>query len=113
VPTSVEPRLADLRHAWADIWPPALLVLGILLVSRSGALAVTGRSTAPLLWPRGDTRYQDLAHYFWGFLVFVTLRRLPGNFAPPAQVGYPMAIDRVPFGEVPAVWLLGHRPSLW
>jgi membrane-associated phospholipid phosphatase len=105
----MERCLTGLRRAWADVWPPALLVLGILLVSRSGALAVAGGSTAALLWLRGDTRYQELARYVLGFLLFVTLRRLADDFAPPAHIGYPIAMDRALFGEVPAVWLQGHR----
>jgi len=105
----MERRLTGLRRAWAEIWPPALLVLGILLVTRSGALAVAGGSTAALVWLRRDTRYRELARYVLGFLVFAALRNLADDYAPPAYVAYPIAIDRALFGEVPAVWWQGHR----
>jgi hypothetical protein len=102
-------RMIRFRRAWAEVWPPALLVLGLLLVSRSGALAVAGGSTAALIWLRRNTRYRELARYVLGFLVFAALRNVADDYARPAFVAYPIAMDRGLVGEVPSVWLQAHR----
>jgi hypothetical protein len=101
--------VTGLRRAWGDVWPPALLVLGILLVSRSEALAIAGGSTAALVWLRGDARYRELARYILGFLLFAALRNLADDYAPRAYVTYPIAMDRALFGQVPSVWWQRHR----
>jgi hypothetical protein len=100
---------ARLFLAWRQVWPPAAIFLGLVIVLRP-----IGRETTPLaavsagaLWWLGRrTRHaglHELARYIAGFVVFTALRHVADDLGPPAFVRYPIVLDR---------WLgLGATPT--
>jgi hypothetical protein len=94
-------QASSYRLAWRQVWPPAAIFLGLVLVlSRP-----IGPWTAPIaavsagsLWLIGrrsrETELHELARYIAGFVIFTALRHYADDLGPPAYIRYPIVIDR-------------------
>jgi hypothetical protein len=103
-----------LLRAWQGVWPPALVVLALMLTAlpSTGLWGLAGAAVALLVWRREGTHQPLLARYLAGFLLFVLVRALADDAGMPLQIHYPIALDRALFGVVPTVELQSHR-SYW
>ncbi len=113
-PPTEEARSIRLLRAWQAVWPPALVVLALMITAlpATGPWAIAGAMVALLLWRREGIHRALLARYLAGFLAFVVVRALADDAGLPVRLDYPIALDRALFGMVPTVAWQAHR-ALW
>jgi membrane-associated phospholipid phosphatase len=108
------------RAAWRQVWPPAAIFLGLVLVlSRPIGLwtvPIAGVCAGSLAW--AGRRYahpglRELGRYVAGFVAFTAARHVADDLGPAAFVRYPIVADRFLFlGHLPSEWMQAHWPGL-
>lgn len=109
-----EARSIRLLRAWRAVWPPALVVLALMITAlpTTGHWGLAGALVALLMW-RGEGEHGALlTRYLAGFLALVAVRALADDVGMPVRLDYPIALDRALFGMVPTVVWQAHR-ALW
>ena len=106
--------IGRLLRAWQVVWPPALVVLALMIAAlpSTGPWALAGAAVALLVWRREGRDEGLLARYLAGFLLFVLVRALADDAGMPVRIDYPIALDRAMFGVIPTVALQGNR-TFW
>jgi hypothetical protein len=103
----------DWWRAWRQVWPPAAIFLGLVLVlSRPigpWTALIAGATAAGLWWFGRSLRHpgvHELARYVAGFVVFTALRHYADDLGPSAYIRYPIVFDRwLGLGTIPSVRL--------
>ncbi|MEO6058111.1 MAG: phosphatase PAP2 family protein [Gemmatimonadales bacterium] len=104
-------RAVRMLRAWRVVWPPALVVLALMITAlpATGPWALAGAMAALLVWRREGIHQALMARYLAGFLAFVAVRALADDVGMPLRLDYPILLDQALFGTVPTVAWQAHR----
>ena len=89
-------------RAWQQVWPPAAIFLGLVLVCSRPigpwTVPIAGVSAGTLVWSSrrfASPGLAELGRYVAGFILFTAARHYADDLGPPAFIQYPIVLDRL------------------